>query len=63
MVTYTNYCRFGYLLCDKNEDGVTLYSEDLDDLKCVKQVESALLDVDGLEDVTSDYEDLMFLMF
>lgn len=41
-----------------NEVSYTLYSEDLDDLRdAVKQVETALLDVDGLEDVSSDYED------
>ena len=41
-----------------NEVSYTLYSEDLDDLRdAVKQVESALLDINGLEDVSSDYED------
>ncbi len=41
-----------------NEVSYTLYSEDLDDLAtAVKQVEEALQDVKGLEDVTSDFED------
>lgn len=41
-----------------NEVSYTLYSEDLEDLgTAVKQVEEALNEVDGLEDVTSDYED------
>lgn len=41
-----------------NEVSYTLYSEDLDDLRdAVKQLESALLDIEGLEDVSSDYED------
>jgi multidrug efflux pump subunit AcrB len=41
-----------------NEVSYTLYSEDLEDLgTAVKQVEGALNEVDGLEDVTSDYED------
>ena len=41
-----------------NEVSYTLYSEDLEDLgTAVKQVEGALKEVDGLEDVTSDYED------
>lgn len=41
-----------------NEVSYTLYSEDLDKLAdAVKQVEGALKDIDGLEDVTSDFED------
>lgn len=41
-----------------NEVSYTLYSEDLEDLgTAVKQVEGALKKVDGLEDITSDYED------
>ncbi len=41
-----------------NEVSYTLYSEDLEDLRnAVKQVESALLETEGLEDVSSDYED------
>lgn len=41
-----------------NEVSYTLYSEDLEDLgTAVKQVQEALNKVDGLEDVTSDYED------
>ena len=41
-----------------NEVSYTLYSEDLEDLStAVKQVEEALQDVKGLEDVTSDFED------
>ena len=41
-----------------NEVSYTLYSEDLEDLAtAAKQVEEALQDVKGLEDVTSDFED------
>jgi HAE1 family hydrophobic/amphiphilic exporter-1 len=41
-----------------NEVSYTLYSEDLDDLStAVKQVETALKDVKGLKDITSDHED------
>lgn len=41
-----------------NEVSYTLYSEDLEDLStAAKQVEEALQDVEGLEDVTSDFED------
>ncbi|MGM9944488.1 MAG: efflux RND transporter permease subunit [Lysinibacillus sp.] len=41
-----------------NEVSYTLYSEDLEDLStAAKQVEEALKDVKGLEDVTSDFED------
>ena len=41
-----------------NEVSYTLYSEDLEHLStAVKQVEEALQDVKGLEDVTSDFED------
>ena len=41
-----------------NEVSYTLYSEDLEDLStAAKQVEEALQDVKGLEDVTSDFED------
>lgn len=41
-----------------NEVSYTLYSEDLEDLAtATKQVEEALQDVKGLEDVTSDFED------
>ncbi len=41
-----------------NEVAYTLYSEDLDDLlDTVAQVEGAMSDVDGLEEVTSDAED------
>lgn len=41
-----------------NEVSYTLYSEDLDDLnKSVKDVEAALADVKGLEDIESDAED------
>ncbi|MEO4053063.1 efflux RND transporter permease subunit [Solibacillus sp. CAU 1738] len=41
-----------------NEVSYTLYSEDLDKLAdAVKQVEGALKDIEGLEDVTSDFED------
>ncbi|MBD3110224.1 efflux RND transporter permease subunit [Bacillus sp. AGMB 02131] len=40
-----------------NEVSYTLYSEDLDDLnEAAKQVEDALKEVDGLEDITSDAE-------
>ena len=40
-----------------NEVSYTLYSEDLDDLfDAVKQVEGALTEVDGLEDISSDAE-------
>ena len=40
-----------------NEVSYTLYSEDLDDLNdAAKQVEDALKEVDGLEDITSDAE-------
>lgn len=41
-----------------NEVSYTLYSEDLEDLStAAKQVEEALQDVKGLEDVASDFED------
>lgn len=41
-----------------SEVAYTLYSEDLDDLlDTVEQVEGAMSDVDGLEEVTSDAED------
>ena len=41
-----------------NQVSYTLYSEDLDDLLAsVKQVEGALLEVDGLEEITSGAED------
>ncbi|GLC87626.1 efflux RND transporter permease subunit [Lysinibacillus piscis] len=41
-----------------NEVSYTLYSEDLDKLRdAVKQVEGALKDVDGLEDIKSNNED------
>lgn len=40
-----------------NKVSYTLYSEDLDDLnEAAKQVEDALTEVDGLEDITSDAE-------
>lgn len=40
-----------------NEVAYTLYSEDLDDLlESVEEVEKAMADIDGLEDVTSDAE-------
>ena len=46
------------MMTTSNEVSYTLYSEDLEDLgTAVKQVEESLNEVDGLEDVTSDYED------
>ncbi|WP_431028771.1 efflux RND transporter permease subunit [Lysinibacillus sp. LZ02] len=49
---------FSAMSMSSNEVSYTLYSEDLDDLAAaVKQVEGALKEVDGLEDVTSDFED------
>jgi len=49
---------FSAMSMSSNEVSYTLYSEDLDDLMtAVDQVESALKDVDGLEDIESDAED------
>ncbi|MFF5995826.1 efflux RND transporter permease subunit [Lysinibacillus sp. KU-BSD001] len=49
---------FSAMSMSSNEVSYTLYSEDLDDLAAaVKEVEDALKEVDGLEDVTSDFED------
>ena len=49
---------FGAMSMGGNEVSYTLYSEDLDDLSdSVKQVEAALEDVEGLEDISSDHED------
>ena len=49
---------FAAMSMSSNEVSYTLYSEDLDDLReAVKQVETALLEVDGLEDIASDHED------
>jgi multidrug efflux pump subunit AcrB len=49
---------FTSMSMSSNEVSYTIYSEDLDDLlTSVKQVEEALGEVDGLEDVTSDAED------
>ncbi len=46
------------MMTTSNEVSYTLYSEDLEDLgTAVKQVEESLNEVEGLEDVTSDYED------
>ncbi len=49
---------FSSMSMSSNEVSYTLYSEDLDKLRdAVKQVEGALKDVDGLEDIKSDNED------
>lgn len=49
---------FSSMSTSSNEVSYTLYSEDLDKLrKAVKQVEGALKEVDGLEDIKSDNED------
>ncbi|MEY9978599.1 efflux RND transporter permease subunit [Lysinibacillus sp. RC79] len=49
---------FSSMSASSNEVSYTLYSEDLDNLrKAVKQVEGALKEVDGLEDIKSDNED------
>lgn len=49
---------FTAMSMSSNEVSYTLYSEDLNKLSsAVKQVEEALQDVEGLEDITSDYED------
>ncbi len=49
---------FTSMSMSSNEVSYTLYSEDLDDLMtAVDQVEGALGDVEGLEDITSDAED------
>ncbi|KOS62445.1 efflux RND transporter permease subunit [Lysinibacillus agricola] len=49
---------FSAMSMSSNEVSYTLYSEDLDKLrKAVKQVEGALKEVDGLEDIKSDNED------
>ena len=49
---------FGAMAMSSDQVSYTLYSEDLDDLsEAVKQVESVLAEVDGLEDITSDHED------
>ena len=49
---------FSSMSMSSNEVSYTLYSEDLDKLRdAVKQVEGALKEVDGLEDIKSDNED------
>lgn len=49
---------FTAMSMSSNEVSYTLYSEDLNKLStAVKQVEDALLKVDGLDDVSSDHED------
>lgn len=49
---------FGMATMSSNEVSYTLYSEDLDDLReAVTSVETALLEVDGLEDIESDAQD------
>lgn len=49
---------FSSMGMSSNEVSYTLYTEDLDKLRdAVTQVEGALQDVDGLEDVKSDNED------
>ena len=49
---------FSSMSSSSNEVSYTLYSEDLDKLrKAVKQVEGALKEVDGLEEIKSDTED------
>lgn len=49
---------FGSMGMSSNEVSYTLYSEDLADLStAAKQVEAVLREIDGLEDVTSDFED------
>ncbi|MFJ7667962.1 efflux RND transporter permease subunit [Lysinibacillus sp. NPDC097195] len=49
---------FSSMSMSSNEVSYTLYSENLDNLRsAVKDVEGALKDVKGLEDVKSDYED------
>ncbi|MGE7842034.1 efflux RND transporter permease subunit [Lysinibacillus sp. NPDC093712] len=49
---------FTSMSMSSNEVSYTLYSENLDNLRsAVKDVEGTLKDVDGLEDVKSDYED------
>ncbi|MDN4494079.1 efflux RND transporter permease subunit [Ureibacillus aquaedulcis] len=49
---------FSSMSMSSNEVSYTLYSEDLDDLMtAVDQVETALSEVEGLEDITSDAED------
>ncbi len=49
---------FSSMSMSSNEVSYTLYSENLDNLRgAVKKVEGALKEVDGLEDVKSDFED------
>ncbi|MFC7687802.1 efflux RND transporter permease subunit [Ureibacillus sp. GCM10028918] len=49
---------FSSMSMSSNEVSYTLYSEDLDDLMtAVDQVETALGEIEGLEDITSDAED------
>ncbi|MCM0625633.1 efflux RND transporter permease subunit [Lysinibacillus sp. OL1_EC] len=49
---------FSSMSMSSNEVSYTLYSDDLDKLRdAVKQVEGALKEVDGLEDIKSDNED------
>ncbi|MET4559381.1 multidrug efflux pump subunit AcrB [Lysinibacillus parviboronicapiens] len=49
---------FASMSMSSNEVSYTLYSENLENLrKAVKEVEGALKDVDGLEDIKSDNED------
>ena len=49
---------FTSMSMSSNEVSYTLYSDDLDKLRdAVKQVEGALKEVDGLEDIKSDNED------
>ena len=49
---------FTSMSMSSNEVSYTLYSDDLDKLRdSVKQVEGALKEVDGLEDIKSDNED------
>ncbi|KEK09439.1 Swarming motility protein SwrC [Lysinibacillus sphaericus] len=49
---------FSSMSMSSNEVSYTLYSDDLDKLRdAVNQVEGALKDVDGLEDIKSDNED------